>query len=90
METMARKSAPGVVVPDSPAELATPKFTRLEVVSTLKTCDRCPLICAVVEITRADWKSALLFCGNCARKHFRYEHTKRAVQENRQKGATTA
>lgn len=90
METMARKSTPEVVVPDSPAGLAAPKFTRLEVVSTLKTCDRCPLICAVVEVKRADWKTALLFCGNCARKHFRYEHTRHAAQENRQKGAATA
>lgn len=76
MGIMTRESTPAVVVPDSPAELATPKFTRLEV-STHKQCDRCPGVAAIVEITQADWKTALLFCGNCARKHFRYEHTQK-------------
>lgn len=80
---------PEIVIPDSPAELVTPKFSRLEGVSALNTCDRCPYVYAVVEITRADWKAALKFCGNCARKHFGYEHTAHAVQENRQKGGVS-
>jgi hypothetical protein len=76
-----------IVVPDSPAALATPAFKRLEGVSALSLCDRHPNAYAVVEITRADWKAALLFCGNCARKHFGYEHTAHAPVDNRQKGA---
>lgn len=68
-----------VAVPDSPAELATPKFLPLEGLSALRTCDRHPSVQAVVEVTRADWKSPLLFCGNCARKHFGYEHTQKGA-----------
>lgn len=79
-----------IVVPDSPAELVTPKFARLEGVSSLKTCDRHDHVYAVVEVNRADWKSPLLFCGNCARRFFGYEHTQYAPLENRQKGATTS
>lgn len=79
------EAAVEIVVPDSPAELATPKFTRLEGVGALNTCDRHGDVGAVVEIFRADWKSSLLLCGNCARKHFGYEHT-----DNKKKEATTA
>jgi hypothetical protein len=90
MGLLARESTiPEVVVPDSPAGLTTPKFTRLEGVSALNLCDRHPNTYAVVEISRADWKAPLSMCGNCARKHFGYEHTAHAVQENRQKGAVS-
>lgn len=85
-----RAAKPVVTVPDSPEELTTPKFRRLEGTSALSTCDKHSHVHAVVEISRADWKAALLFCGNCARRFFAYEHTAHAVQENRQKGATTA
>jgi hypothetical protein len=78
-----------VVIPDSPAELVTPKFARLDGVNALNTCDRHSHVYAVVEISRADWISSLLLCGNCARKHFGYEHTAHAKAENRQKGAVS-
>lgn len=78
-----------ITVPDSPAELVTPKFARLEGASALNTCDRHAHVYAVVEVTRADWKASLLFCGNCARRLFGYEHTKFSSQENRQKGVVS-
>lgn len=90
MGIMSRPNTPAeVVVPDSPAGLTMPKFTRLDGVNALNRCDRHSDVFAVVEITRADWRVALLFCGNCARKHFGYEHTAFAVQENRQRGAVS-
>ena len=90
MGILARPTPPAeIVVPDSPAGLTIPKFARLDGLSALNTCDRHSNAYAVVEVTRADWKSALLFCGNCARKYFGYEHTQHAVQENRQKGAVS-
>lgn len=90
MGLLAKAATPPVIeVPDSPAALAEPKFAHLKSLSTLNLCDRHGNTCAVVEITRADWKSPLLFCGNCARKYFGYEHTQHTAQENRQKGAVS-
>lgn len=87
--TARQQDPPEIVVPDSPAELVKPKFTRLDGVSALKRCDRHYDVNAVVEISRAHWDTSLLFCGNCARKNFGYEHTAHAVQENRQKGSSS-
>jgi len=78
-----------VAVPNSPAELVTPKFTPLEP-NAAHTCDAHPTTYAVVSVRMPAWKASLLFCGHCARKNFGYEHTQRAVKENRQKGATTS
>lgn len=89
MAAREKENPPEIVVPDSPAELVTLKFARLDGVSALNRCDRHFDVYAVVEVTRADWKSSMLFCGNCARKHFGYEHTAHAVQENRQKGSSS-
>lgn len=75
-----------VTVPDDLAALAVPKFTRLDGVNTLNLCDKHPTVFAVVEITMPSGFT-LEFCGNCARKYFGYEHTSKAVQENRQKGS---
>ena len=75
-----------IVVPDSPAELTQPKFTRLEGVSALDLCDRHSHVFAVVQIVLPSG-GELLMCGHCARKNFGYEHTQHAPADNRQKGS---
>lgn len=74
-------------LPESQETAAEPAFMRLEGIGALSLCDRHAHVFAVVEITRADWKSSLLFCGNCARRNFGYEHTAHAVVENRLQGS---
>lgn len=73
-------------VPDTVEELVTPTFTPISP-NAARTCDRHPTTYALVEIVIRGWKAPLEMCGNCARKHFGYEHTKTIKQENRQKGS---
>ena len=75
-------------VPDNLAALTAgePKFTRLTGVSALDLCDRHATVFAVVQIILPGG-GELLMCGNCARKHFGYEHTSTAPAENKAKGS---
>lgn len=78
-----------VAVPDNVAAFTTisPTFKRLAGVSALQTCDRDGEgVYAVVQIVLPSGLD-LLLCGNCARKHFRYEHTAHALKEDRSKGS---
>ena len=72
-------------VPDDVSELTKPAFTSLQGLRP-ELCDRHLYVAAVVKITLATG-GELVLCGNCARKHFGFEHTKFNQPENRQKGS---
>ena len=84
---MSEATAEAVNVPDSPAELG-PVFKALEP-NAEHTCDRHPTTYALVEVTLPSGLE-LIFCGNCARVNFGYEHTRYSVPENKTKGSAHA
>lgn len=74
-----------VVVPDTAAELTEPKFEKI-MVNAAQTCDRHPDVYALVTVTLASG-GTLELCGNCARKHFGWEHTKHFGPDNKTQGS---
>ena len=80
------------VVPDDAAELtaSVPTFERLNPEAALQACDghASKGVNAVVFVLLPSGND-LLLCGNCARRHFGYEHTSTAPAENRQKGSSS-
>lgn len=79
-------TAEEIVVPDTVAELTDPTFESMEPNAAI-TCDRHPDVYALVRVTLQPSGATLELCGNCGRKHFGYEHTKSAKQENKQQGS---
>ena len=77
-------------VPDNAAELTLgyPKFERLNPEAALQACDghASQAVNAIVFVLLASG-GELLLCGNCARTHFGWEHTKDAPREDRAKGS---
>lgn len=77
-------------VPDDISALSAgePSFERLNPEAALQACDghASKGVNAVVFVLLPNG-GELLLCGNCARRHFGYEHTAHAPEDNRQKGS---
>lgn len=67
-------------------EASTPLFTPINPPTALNTCDRCGDAVEAVVTVRLPGGLELMFCGNHARKHFGYEHTRYSTPENKSKG----
>lgn len=77
-------------VPDNVSALTAgiPSFERLSSEDALQACDAHAnkSVSAVVFVLLPSGGD-LLLCGNCARRHFGYEHTATAPPEDRAKGS---
>lgn len=74
-----------VEVPDDASALTEPTFEAMSP-NAENTCDRHPSTYALVYIVLPSGND-LMMCGNCARIHFGYEHTKHSVPENKTQGS---